>query len=121
MENKTELTFKKYPFLAELGLSEENEGCFDGETWKASGEWATSINPSTGEAIARVRESTVEDYQRAIANMEAAKKEWMGSTFAFRGEVMRQIGEEFRRLKDAFGSLLSLEMGKIISEGKGEV
>jgi len=34
---------------------------------------------------------------------------------------MRQIGDECRRLKKAFGSLLSLEMGKIISEGEGEV
>lgn len=38
-----------------------------------------------------------------------------------RGEIVRQIGQAFRDKKDALGRLLSLEMGKIYSEGCGEV
>ena len=38
-----------------------------------------------------------------------------------RGEIVRQIGEAFRAKKDPLGRLISLEMGKIYSEGLGEV
>ena len=38
-----------------------------------------------------------------------------------RGEIVREIGDELRRSKDDLGTLVTLEMGKILAEGKGEV
>lgn len=38
-----------------------------------------------------------------------------------RGEIIKEIGEEFKGKKKALGQLISLEMGKIVSEGEGEV
>jgi aldehyde dehydrogenase family 7 protein A1 len=61
------------------------------------------------------------DYEACIRAMEAEKARWMKTPAPVRGEVVRQIGEAFRRKKEALGLLISLEMGKIKSEGLGEV
>jgi aldehyde dehydrogenase family 7 protein A1 len=53
--------------------------------------------------------------------MEAEKERWMSMPMPLRGEIIRQIGEALRAKKSALGSLISLEMGKIKSEGDGEV
>jgi len=53
--------------------------------------------------------------------MEAEKIKWMKTPAPIRGEVVRQIGDAFRKKKEALGMLISLEMGKIKSEGLGEV
>ena len=49
------------------------------------------------------------------------KTRWMNLPMPNRGEIVRQIGEELRSKKSALGSLISLEVGKIKSEGDGEV
>lgn len=49
------LTFNQYPFLKELGLAEENLGCYRKGEWVANGNWITSYNPTNGKPIARVR------------------------------------------------------------------
>eukprot|EP00693_Jakoba_libera_P002953 EC693108.1.p2 GENE.EC693108.1~~EC693108.1.p2 ORF type:complete len:124 (+),score=42.80 EC693108.1:21-392(+) len=90
-----QLTFSKYPFLAELGLSEENLGCYDGE-WRGNGPVITSKNPSTGESIATVRGSSEEDYEKLVDNMMAAKNKWASTPAPQRGEIVRQIGDAFR-------------------------
>lgn len=61
------------------------------------------------------------DLNDCVTAMEANKAKWMDLPAPARGEVVRQIGESLRHKKDALGSLLSLEMGKIKSEGDGEV
>lgn len=70
-------TFDKYPFLKELGLSESNHGCWDGEKWTGDGKVFHSINPSTNEIIAEVKGASAENYETATKNMLAAKSEWM--------------------------------------------
>ena len=107
--------------LEQLGLGAENSGAFDGTWIDTQGEWLESVNPTTGEVIAKVRQATAEDYERvAAANVEAFKawREWPAPK---RGEVVRQIGDALREHKDALGRLVTLEMGKIYSEGLGEV
>lgn len=64
---------------------------------------------------------SVEDYEECIKAMEIEKEEWMNTPMPRRGEIVRQIGEAIREKKSALGSLISLEMGKIKSEGDGEV
>ena len=53
--------------------------------------------------------------------MEAEKVKWAKTPAPIRGEIVRQIGDAFRQKKEALGALISLEMGKIKSEGLGEV
>jgi acyl-CoA reductase-like NAD-dependent aldehyde dehydrogenase len=53
--------------------------------------------------------------------MDAAKAKWAEMPIPARGEIVRKIGMALRAKKDDLGQLVSLEMGKILSEGKGEV
>jgi hypothetical protein len=45
---ESELTCSQYPFLKELGIGEENFGCYDGKNWCGSGNVYYSVNPTTG-------------------------------------------------------------------------
>ena len=110
--------------LKSLGLEAVNPG-----TWTADGGWLSdpaakridSINPSTGEVIASVTATTAAQYERVMASAVAAAREWRNVPAPKRGEVVRLMAEELRRHKHALGSLVSLEMGKILAEGEGEV
>lgn len=115
-------SYHKYPFLAELGLKETNQGAyFDGQ-WQASGSQEFhSINPVDETVIARTKTASLADYDRAIAAMGPAQHEWAAVPMPIRGDIVRQIGEAFRAKKEPLGRLVSLEMGKILSEGLGEV
>jgi len=53
--------------------------------------------------------------------MEEERVRWVSTPAPLRGEIVRQIGEALRKKKDALGALITLEMGKIRSEGLGEV
>lgn len=53
--------------------------------------------------------------------MLSARSKWVSMPAPARGEVVRQLGEAFRKYKEPLGKLISLEMGKILSEGQGEV
>lgn len=115
------LTASKYPFLKELGIEEENMGVFDGKKWGGSGDTFTSMNPSTGEEIARITFGNEADYDRCLDNMAAIKTKWQRTPAPVRGEIVREIGQLFRDRQEALGALISLEMGKIRPEGVGEV
>lgn len=53
--------------------------------------------------------------------MEEERTRWVLTPAPIRGEIVRQIGEALRQKKEALGALITLEMGKIRSEGLGEV
>ncbi|MCS7315213.1 MAG: aldehyde dehydrogenase family protein [Bryobacterales bacterium] len=80
-----------------------------------------SISPNDGSPIARVRMASGEDYERVVSAAMDVFQRWRIYPAPKRGEIVRQIGEELRRLKDDLGALVSLEMGKILAEGRGEV
>ena len=110
--------------LSALGLSADNSGAYLG-----NGEWSTttdsgvlsSVNPANGEVIARTYASSRSDYDTIMARAEAAFKIWRTTPAPRRGEAIRLCAEALRKHKDALGSLVSLEMGKIKPEGDGEV
>ncbi len=81
----------------------------------------SSINPSTEAIISSVYTANHEDYERILSKAEESAKLWRMVPAPQRGELVRQIGEALRQHKDALGSLVSLEMGKIKAEGDGEV
>jgi aldehyde dehydrogenase family 7 protein A1 len=108
-------------FLAELGLAEDNAGCYDGTTWFGSGSVYTSTSPGTGKPIARVTQATAADLERCVVACKAAEKVWAETPAPKRGEIVRQIGMALREKIEPLGKLVTLEMGKIKAEGVGEV
>ncbi len=80
-----------------------------------------SINPATGQAIASVQLMLAPDYDAAMLRALAVFDRWRLLPAPQRGLIVREIGEELRRAKDDLGALVTLEMGKILAEGRGEV
>ncbi|MGD8593016.1 MAG: aldehyde dehydrogenase family protein [Gammaproteobacteria bacterium] len=110
--------------LNELSLQHVNSSAFSSPSgWHEINEQQliNSINPASGELIAQVATCSAEDYQTVIQSSVEAFKKWRMVPAPKRGEVVRQIGNALRQHKDALGSLVALEMGKIKTEGDGEV
>src|SRR4249919_241760 len=113
-----------HPVLTALGLGENESG-----TYLGRGEWSTTrdagviepINPSTGEVLGRVYASSQADYEIIVERAQAAFKVWRTTPAPKRGEAIRLCADALRKHKDALGSLVALEMGKIKPEGDGEV
>ena len=80
-----------------------------------------SRSPITGEIIAHVHDASPPDWERAIAAAQAAFLSWRTVPRARRGELVRLLGEELRASKSDLGLLVTLEAGKTLSEGLGEV
>lgn len=111
-------------FLKELGIEKENYGaCIGGEEWIKSpdSKKIDSINPANGEVIASVYQATEADYEKVLVDSEVAFSEWKKVPAPIRGQLVREMADALREKKDALGSLVSLEMGKIKQEGDGEV
>ena len=110
--------------LGRLGLKASNPGA-----WSGSQGWSTSRegtlisvrNPADGLLIAQMRPASAEDYEAVIASSAEAAAVWRRVPAPKRGEAIRLLGEELRRHKADLGTLVSLENGKILAEGLGEV
>jgi len=110
--------------LKALSLSAVESGSYLGQ-----GEWSKTtdagklepVNPATGEVIAAVHATGKADYETIIERAQAAYAIWRTTPAPRRGEAVRICGEALRKHKDALGSLVALEMGKIKPEGDGEV
>ena len=110
-------------FLKKLGIKPRNYGVSTGLNWietDSAGE-LTIVSPATNEPIASVFMGTREDYDKVVDQAQKAFEEWRMIPAPKRGEVVRQIGNKLRESKDALGRLVSLEMGKSLQEGLGEV
>ena len=78
-------------------------------------------SPLTGETIAYVDDASPQRAAETIARAEAAFRQWRQIPSPQRGELVRLLGLELRAAKDALGRLVTIEAGKIVSEGRGEV
>jgi aldehyde dehydrogenase (NAD+) len=78
-------------------------------------------SPITGELIANVRATSPEEAGAVIARAACAFEAWRTVPAPRRGELVRLLGEDLRAAKDDLGRLVTLETGKIVSEGRGEV
>ncbi|MEW5854415.1 MAG: aldehyde dehydrogenase family protein [Myxococcota bacterium] len=107
--------------LEELSIRPENPGAYVGEWLTCRGPVLESRNPSTGEVLATIRQATREDHERAVTTSQAVFQRWREVPAPRRGEVVRAVGDAFRRHKKALGALVTLEVGKILPEGEGEV
>ena len=81
----------------------------------------TVRSPITGETLAMVADDTPAEVEAAIGRSVQAFEAWRKVPAPRRGEFVRLIGEELRRVKRELGHLVTLEAGKITSEGLGEV
>ncbi len=107
-------------FLKTLGIADNNLGGFHGE-WLGSGPQLDVITPIDGSKIASVTQITEDEYDRIVERAHEAFLKWREIPAPKRGEVVRQLGNRLRELKHELGALVTLEMGKIIAEGEGEV
>jgi len=105
------LTNDTRALLSRLGVSDH----------RFTGGQLAARSPITGEAIAHVRETSPEEAAAAIGRAHAAFLAWRTVPAPRRGELIRLLGEELRLAKDDLGRLVTLETGKIASEGRGEV
>ncbi len=78
-------------------------------------------SPISGQIIAQVAETSPEIARRKIEEAHAAFLIWRETPAPARGELVRLLGEQLRAHKSALGRLVSIEVGKILSEGLGEV
>ncbi len=80
-----------------------------------------SLDPASAEVIAHVRACALGDYEQIMENAAANFQSWRDVPAPKRGELVRVLGNKLRAHKDALGTLVSLETGKIKQEGDGEV
>ncbi|ADV64113.1 Aldehyde Dehydrogenase [Isosphaera pallida ATCC 43644] len=88
---------------------------------KPGGEVIESINPASGATLARVATGSKEDYDHCAQKASETFRAWRSLPAPARGEVVRRITETLRLHKEDLGMLVTLEVGKIRSEGLGEV
>ncbi len=115
---------KSAALLKKLSIKEVNPGaCFGPDGWieDSEGSQLVSYNPATGDPIAKVIQASPGAYERVMAEATDAFKEWRMVPAPKRGELVRDLGNALREMKEPLGDLVSLEMGKIRVEGHGEV
>ena len=103
--------------MEQLEISEVNFGTSTGNEWFANGEEISSNTPVNGNLIAKVNASSKEDFERVMKTASEAFKTWRMKPAPQRGEIVRQFGNELRRLKEPLGKLVSYEMGKSFQDG----
>ena len=104
-----------------LGLESHNSGVFAGEWLEAGGETVDVINPATGESLATATLASVDNYDRVVSNSVETYERWRQLPAPKRGDYIRRLGNALRENIEALGALVTLEMGKILPEGVGEV
>jgi aldehyde dehydrogenase (NAD+) len=78
-------------------------------------------SPRDGAVLASLKLHTAAEAEAAIRNAQKAFETWRGVPAPVRGELVRILGDVLREYREPLGKLVSLETGKILSEGSGEV
>ena len=107
--------------LERLGIEETSSGAYCGEWMSPGGGILTSTSPIDGAVLGKVKMADSQDYDEIVFESQRAFAKWKMVPAPQRGLIVREIGEELRKYKDDLGALVTLEMGKILAEGKGEV
>jgi aldehyde dehydrogenase (NAD+) len=120
----TTVATKHKSLLSELHLEDENPGaCTGPDGWirDPKGKEIESLNPTTGEPIAKVVQATVATYEKVANHAHESFLAWREVPAPKRGAVVRDLADALREQHEPLGDLISLEMGKIRAEGHGEV
>lgn len=109
-------------FLKTFNIQKNNSGVSSGKIFlKGEGNLITSYSPVDGSEIGSVYSATREQYEQVVKTSQSAFETWRNIPAPKRGEIVRQLGEGFRKYKEDLGKLVSYEMGKSLQEGLGEV
>ncbi|MEV5001450.1 aldehyde dehydrogenase family protein [Nocardioides sp. LML1-1-1.1] len=111
MSTPTDLPTRARQILAELGA---------GDPFAADGD-LVATSPVDGSELGRLTAHTTDEVTAAIGTAQAAFEEWRSVPGPVRGHLVRELGELLREHKELLGELVSIEAGKIRSEGLGEV
>jgi aldehyde dehydrogenase (NAD+) len=87
----------------------------------AAADCIESFSPGDGSLLGRVPTTGAAGYDEVMERALAAARSWADVPAPQRGDLVRHIGDELRRHKRELAELVSLENGKIIAEGQGEV
>ena len=80
-----------------------------------------SINPANGEEIAAYKEMSTDEVDGILTSVNDAFNSWRKTSFSIRGELLKNAAAILQSNKEAFGRLMSLEMGKPYSQSLAEV
>jgi succinate-semialdehyde dehydrogenase/glutarate-semialdehyde dehydrogenase len=81
----------------------------------------TSVNPATGEQLFSLPAWSEEQLQQALAQVAEATPAWAATPLEQRCELIRSLAAALRRRKDSLARLITLEMGKLLTEAQAEV
>jgi aldehyde dehydrogenase (NAD+) len=111
------------PFLNQLGIGELSLPICTGTVYSGddSDGIQESYSPVDGKLIASIGKAKQSDYEHVVTTAEKAFDYWRNVPAPKRGEIVRQIGDKLREIKEPLGRLVSYEMGKSLQEGLGEV
>ncbi len=113
---------EKSQILRDLGIEDKNPGaCAAGWISSGEGKELVSVDPASGEPIATVIQADAQAYEKVASRAAETFRTWRMVPAPKRGELVRALGDELRANKEALGRLVSMEMGKILPEGLGEV
>ncbi len=124
MKTTLVLSYEKYPFLKELGVQEINPGaCAGPGDWSSiqGRELLNVVTPIDGSVVAKVALASGQDYEHVIEVAQENFQKWRMTPAPVRGQIVREVSDELRKWKEQLGKLITLEMGKIVAEGVGEV
>jgi aldehyde dehydrogenase (NAD+) len=113
---------KTSSLLERLGIRPVNSGAC-GVNWvrNPGGAELPSHNPADTSLLATVRMAIEEDYDEVTYEAAKVAERWKRHPAPLRGQIVREIGDALREHKDDLGALVTLEAGKILAEGRGEV
>jgi aldehyde dehydrogenase (NAD+) len=111
----------KTEVFARLGLTAANSGVYAGGWLPGAGREIESINPASGEVLATIRRASADEYEQVVQTSVDAFAKWRMLPAPRRGEYIRLLGNALREHKEPLAALVSMEMGKILPEGEGEV
>ena len=113
----------KLDIFKQLALQDINPGAFAGNSWhnESSSTRLLSYSPASGEKLGEIAACTLQDYEKVMIVAKTAASSWREVPAPKRGEIIRQVAQVLRENKVALGRLVSMEMGKSLQEGEGEV
>lgn len=116
---------KHLELYQQLSLAQNNPGAFSGHGWNNKPEAPShpliSYSPIDEQPLGAIHPCSVKDYQTLLERAQVAAQIWREVPAPGRGEIVRQIGLLLRQQKESLAQLVSLEMGKSLQEGLGEV
>lgn len=117
-----ELKREVHSVLEQLGVPAEWQANASGQQWSTgAGNAIAARSPINGEALGEFAGSTATDVSRAAELASEAFRAWRLVPAPQRGELVRRIGQQLREQKELLARLVTIESGKILQEGLGEV